>query len=170
MVFWNVFLDSIKLPNQKALFRLNRIGMDIVVIYLFILLLFVSVPSFIQQIAGANDNIYNLNLFFQIIYFFIFYYLPMNVIMFSFLSFTAFIGIGMTKFMNRKLRFAILWKMCAFSITIPLTLYTVIVLFTPIHDLFLWIAIGYTFLLLIKLISIYPRRRSKKIIASNRNT
>lgn len=159
MTLWNVFLESIKLPKKKALFKLNRVGMDIVVIYLFILLLLVSIPSFIQQVTGTNGFIHDLNIFFQIIYFFIFYYLPMNLIVFSFLSLVAYIGLGITKIMNRKLRFSILWKMSAFSITLPFIIYTIVAMFIPISNIFLWLAILYTFILLSKMISIYPKRR-----------
>src|SRR5690625_3556861 len=104
MIFWHIFKESIKLPSKKAMFTLNRIGMDIVVFYLFILLFLVSIPSFIQQITQTNSYINDLNIVFQIIYFFIFFYLPLNVIVFSFLSLVAYIGLGITRLMQRKLR------------------------------------------------------------------
>lgn len=159
MIFWHVFKESIKLPNKKAMFKLNRIGMDIVVFYMFILLLFVSIPSFIQQITQTNNYINDLNIVFQIIYFFIFFYLPLNVIVFFFISLIAYIGVGITKIMRRKLHFSILWKMTAFTTTVPLIIYTIIALFTPIDIAFLWLFILYTLILLIKMISIYPKRR-----------
>src|SRR5690625_1613494 len=148
-----------KLPNKKSMFRLNRIGMDIVVFYLFILLFIVSIPSFIQQITQTNSYINDLNIVFQIIYFFIFFYLPLNMIVFFFLSLIAYIGLGITKLMHRKLRFSILWKMSAFSTTVPFVIYTIIALFSPINIMFLWLFILYTLILLIKMISIYPKRR-----------
>lgn len=159
MIFWHTFKESIKLPNKEAMFKLNRIGMDVVVFYLFILLFLVSIPSFFQQINQTSSYINDLNIVFQLIYFFIFYYLPLNVIVFCFLSIIAYIGLGITKLMHRKLRFSILWKMSAFTITIPCILYTIIALFTPMNIAFLWLFILYTLLLLIKMISIYPKRR-----------
>lgn len=161
MKFWMIFMDSIKLPNKKALFKLNRVGMDLVVIYLFILLFIVSIPTFIQQVTStaASGYINDLNLFFQIIYFFIFYYLPINVIVFLLLSLVAYIGLGITKIMQRKLRFAILWKMSAFSITVPIITYSIIALFIPLSNIFPLLAFLYIFTLLIMMISIYPRRR-----------
>jgi len=161
MIFWHIFKDSMKLPNKKSMFRLNRIGMDIVVFYLFILLFIVSIPSFIQQITQTNSYINDLNIVFQIIYFFIFFYLPLNLIVFSFLSLIAYIGLGITRLMQRKLRFSILWKMCAFTTTLPFIIYTILALFFPIDIEFLWIFILYTLILLIKMISIYPKRRSR---------
>src|SRR5699024_5867102 len=123
MIFWHVFSESVKLPNKKALFKLNRIGMDIVVVYLFILLFIVSIPSFFQQINQSNGYINDLNIVFQVIYFFIFYYLPLNIIVFLFLSLIAYIGLGISKLMRRRLRFSILWKMSAFSTTVPIIIF-----------------------------------------------
>lgn len=159
MIFWHVFSESVKLPNKKALFKLNRIGMDIVVVYLFILLFIVSIPSFFQQINQSNGYINDLNIVFQVIYFFIFYYLPLNIIVFLFLSLIAYIGLGISKLMRRRLRFSILWKMSAFSTTVPIIIFAIISLFFSIHILFLWLFILYTLILLIKMISIYPKRR-----------
>ena len=159
MIFWHIFIESMKLPRKKSMFKLNRIGMDIVVFYLFILLLIVSIPSFIQQITQTNSYINDLNTVFQIIYFFIFFYLPLNVIVFSFLSLIAYIVLGITRLMQRKLRFSILWKMSAFTTTLPFIIYTIIALFLPIDIEFLWLFILYTLILLIKMISIYPKRR-----------
>lgn len=159
MIFWHTFKESIKLPNKKALFKLNRIGMDIVVVYMFILLFLVSIPSFIQQYIEASGFMNDLNLVFQMIYFFIFYYLPLTIIIFLFLSLIAYIGLGITKLMKRKLRYSILWKMSAFTTTIPFIAYTIFALFFHISITFLWLSILYTLLLLIKMISIYPKRR-----------
>lgn len=161
MIFWRTFLESIKLPSKQALFKLNRTGMDTVVIYIFILLLFVSIPSLLDQILGIHNPSIDLSLFFLIIYFFIFYYLPLNVLIFILLSVIAFIALGITKLMKRKLRFAILWKMTAYTTTLPFLLYTVTAIFFQISDLFLWLSILYTFILLMKMISIYPKRRVK---------
>ena len=159
MIFWRIFIQSLKLPSKKALFILNRVGMDFVVLYMFLLLLIVSIPSFINQLIESQE-IY-VQSFFLIIYFFIFYYLPINVIVFLFLSFIAFLGMGITKIMKRKLRFSILWKMIAFATTLPFTVYTIISLFAPVHQIYLLFSILYTFILLIKMISIYPKRTNR---------
>lgn len=159
MIFLRIFWQSLILPNKRALFKLNRIGMDFVVIYMFLLLLFVSIPSLIDQAVASQEV--NVQLFFLIIYFFIFYYLPMNVIVFLFLSIIAFLSMGITKIMQRKLRFAILWKMSAFATTLPFTVYTIISLFVSIHNVYLWFSILYTFVLILKMISIYPKRSTR---------
>src|SRR5690625_7841311 len=98
MIFWQTFLDSIKLPNKRALFRLNRIGMDIVVIYLAILLFFVSIPSLIEQVSNPSGLGANMSLFFLMIYFVSFYYLPLLVFVFSFFVLFILFVLGLTKF------------------------------------------------------------------------
>lgn len=159
MVFLQAFLYSIKLPHKKAMFQLNRIGMDITILYMFLILLLVSIPSLIERLTATNGPGADLNVFFRIIYFFIFYYLPLAVIVFLLLSLIAYIGVGIAKLMKRKLRFAILWKMSAYTTTIPFILYTILALIYPVSDSFLWLFFIYTFLFLIKIISVYPKRR-----------
>lgn len=161
MIFWNVFKESLKLPRKKAMFTLNRTGMDIVVVYLFILLLFVSVPPLIDRIIETKIAGVNIQQFFKIIYFFIFYYLPLNVIVFILISMIAYIGKGFAYILNRKLHYSLLWKMAAYTTTIPFVVYTVIALAFPVSDTLLWIGLLYTLLILIRLITIYPRRRTK---------
>ncbi len=159
MIFWNVFKESLKLPRKKALFTLNRTGMDIVVVYLFILLLFVSIPPLIDRINDTQIANVQVKQFFRIIYFFIFYYLPLNVIVFSFISGIAYLGKGIAYVLKRKLHYSLLWKMTAYTTTIPFVVYTIIALFFPISDSILSIGIVYTIIILIRLITIYPKRR-----------
>lgn len=159
MNFLQTFLHSIKLPNKKAIFQLNRIGMDITVIYMFILLLLVSVPSLIDRLTATSGPGTGLNSFFLVIYFFIFYYLPLVLIVFLLLSLSAYIGVGIAKLMKRKLRYPILWKMSAYTTTIPFLLYTVTALFFSVSNSFLWLFLVYTLIFLIKIISVYPKRR-----------
>jgi len=135
--------------------------MDIVVVYLFILFLFVSIPAFFEQIQSEQLLKFNVELFFLIIYFFIFYYLPLTIIMFGLISLVAYIGKGLTRLLQRKLHYSILWKMTAFSITIPFVLYTLIALIYPISDKFLWLSLVYAIIILFKIITIYPKRKKR---------
>ncbi|WP_019375780.1 DUF1189 family protein [Virgibacillus halodenitrificans] len=161
MIFLQTFLHSIKLPSKKATFWLNRIGMDITVIYMFLLLFIVSMPSLVDRLTSAEGISAELNIFFLFIYFFIFYYLPMTVLVFIMISVIAYIGTGIAKLMNRKLRFAILWKMTAFTTTIPFLLYTVLALLFKVNDSYLGLFFIYSFAFLVAIISIYPKRRKK---------
>ncbi|MGY0694138.1 DUF1189 family protein [Virgibacillus sp. FSP13] len=161
MTFFEAFKHSIKLPTKNAMFKLNRIGMDVTVVYMFILLLIVSLPSLIDQLTTSSGAGANLQLFFLLVYFFIFYYLPLVIFVFVMLSAVAYIGTWISRTLHRKIRFAILWKMCAYTTTIPFLLYTLIAFIFPISDKWLWLFLGYTFILMVKIITIYPRRKKR---------
>ncbi|TFJ92272.1 DUF1189 family protein [Lentibacillus salicampi] len=159
MIFWRTFLNSIQLPGRQAVFGLNRVGMDITVVYLFILLFFVSLPPSVDQLTtGAGTE---MNWLFFLIYFFIFYYLPLIIIIFLLISFVAYVGTGIAKLLKRKLRFPLLWKMVAYTTTNPFLLYTILSLFIPFDDVFVGLFSLYVFLSMIKIITVYPRRKQR---------
>jgi Na+-transporting methylmalonyl-CoA/oxaloacetate decarboxylase gamma subunit len=162
MIFIEAFVNSLKLPNKKAMFRLNRIGMDIVVFYLFILIFIVSIPHLVDQLQATEGFAGELSFILKIIYFFMFYYLPLTIAVFVFLSIMAYVGIGISKLLKRKLRYQILWKLLAFTTTIPFLVYVILALFLPISDRYLFLAIIYSFILLIMMILNFPRRRVRK--------
>ncbi|CDO04833.1 hypothetical protein OPHB3_1870 [Oceanobacillus picturae] len=159
MKFRQVFLQSLKLPSKKATFSLNRVSMDIAIIYMFILLILVSIPAFIDRIVENSGVSAELNIAFLIIYFFIFYYLPMAIFVCIGISLIAYIGLGLAKLMERKLQFPLLWKMSVFIATIPFIIYTIIALLFPVDDMLLGAFFVYILIMLFFIISIYPKRR-----------
>lgn len=161
MILWQTFIESLQLPRKQALFQLNRKGMDTVVFYLFILIMIASIPEFFNRIEANSTSDLQMNVFFLFIYFFIFYYLPLTVFVFAMLAIIAYIGVFIAKLMKRKLRFSLLWKMSAFTITIPFLIFTILALFFPIPNSYLFLTILYTLIMLIKMISIYPKRKEK---------
>ncbi|WP_010648881.1 hypothetical protein [Oceanobacillus massiliensis] len=160
MTYLHLFLTSLKLPKKNAMFKLNRAGMDVAVIYMFLMLAIVSIPSLIERLTATTGLGADLHIIFKLIYFFMFYYLPMTILVFAALSIVAYMGVGFAMITQRKLRFAILWKLSAFTTTIPFLLYTVITLLFHVSDLYLAIAFLYAFILLIKMITIYPQKRT----------
>lgn len=148
----DMLINSVKLPQKQAVFTLNRIGMDITVIYLFVLLALSSIPTLIRQL-GDNEL---LSPFFFIIFFFIFHYLIVVLVFFAFLSIIAWIGTLLAKKMGRKLRYSILWKMSASASTIPLLLFAIIASFYPVNYLFLGLSVIFILYILVKIILIYP--------------
>lgn len=159
-VFWSVFVHSVKLPQKRAVFTLNRVGMDITVFYLFLLLAIASIPALVDQKAINDASVLQVHPFFYLIYFFIFYYLILVLVVFGLLSLFAYIGTFITRVLHRKLHYSILWKMFAFASTIPLLLFTCVSFFYPLSYLFLSLATLYIFTILMKIILIYPRRKS----------
>lgn len=157
MVFLHAFVHSLTLPRKQSHFQLNRLGMDIAIIYILLLLLIVSFPAFLDQITNPVESIRHLNVVFLAIYFFIFYYIPLSIIVFISISLFAFIGKGITLLLQRKLHYSILWKLIAFSTTIPFLLYTFIASYKSVDYLYLFLAILFIFALLIRMILIYPK-------------
>lgn len=160
-VFWENFVYSIRLPQKRAVFNLNRIGMDITVLYLFLLIGIMSIPGLIEQIKINSDATLYVQPFFYVIFFFIFYYLILVVVIFIALSFIAYIATLLAELLQRKLRFAIMWKMTASATTIPLLLYTIISFFYPLSNYFLLLSIIYIAFIIMKVILIYPKRKQR---------
>ncbi|MCM3740143.1 DUF1189 domain-containing protein [Oceanobacillus luteolus] len=162
MIFIEAFINSLKLPNKTAMFKLNRIGMDIVVVYLFILLFIVTLPQLIIQLRISEGLAGGLPFILKLIYFFMFYYLPLTIAVFIFISILAYIGIGFAKLMERKLRYQIVWKLIAFTTTVPFLIYMLLSSYFPISDRYLFLAIIYSLILLVSMILKYPKRKVKK--------
>lgn len=161
-VFWDTFLQSLQLPKRKAVFALNRIGMDVVVIYLFIILAVASVPGLIDQlISNQLDTNIQIHPFFLLIFFFIFYYLIILLIVFTSISIIAYLGTFIATRTNRKLQFGLMWKMTAFATTIPLVAFTILSFFIPLSTMFLSAASIFILLILLKVILIYPKRKAQ---------
>ncbi|WP_382393711.1 hypothetical protein [Lentibacillus juripiscarius] len=156
-----MFVDSLKLPAKQAMFRLNRIGMDFTVLYMFILMVVVSVPSFTNRLQDVDGPGNSMNLLFFLIYFFIFYYLPLTIMVFLFISLIAYLGTGLAKFLWRKIRFSILWKLTVYTTTIPFILYMAAGLIFPLGDLWLSVFMIYSLVLILKIITVYPKRKKR---------
>lgn len=161
-IFWDNFIYSIRLPQKRAVFNLNRIGMDITVLYLFVLIGIVSIPGLIEQIKVNSTAALYVQPFFYVIFFFAFYYLILVIIIFSVLSLTAYIATLLATLLQRKLRFSIMWKMAASATTIPLLIYTIISFFYPLSNYFLLFTIIYILFIISKVILIYPKRKKRK--------
>src|SRR5699024_11687476 len=98
MAFLTSFIESIKLPKKKSVFKLNRISMDIVVVYMFILLALVSLTSLFYQMSNSSELSVKIGSFFYLIYFFIFYFLFIVFLFFFFFSFFIFFFFFFSKF------------------------------------------------------------------------
>ena len=159
-VFWEIFKNSIKLPKRKAAFALNRIGMDMVILYMFLLLALASIPDLINQFqSNTGEAGIQIQPFFELIFFFIFYYLIMITAMMACISLIAYIGTLVARAVKRKLRYAILWKMAACVATIPILVFIIISFFYTAGSLYLVIALVFHLIIFIQTIFLYPKRR-----------
>lgn len=160
---WKIFKHSTALPKKQAAFQLNQIGMDKIIFYLFTLLAIASIPELINQISqNADSSALYMKTFFFLIFFFIFYYLILVVLVLGGLSAIAYMGSFIASGTNRKVRYAILWKMAACILTIPTILFTAISFFYPLSAVFLSVMIAFHLLVFVQTILIYPKRRKRK--------
>ncbi len=162
MILLQAFLNSVKLPNKQAILKLNRIGMDITVLYMSILVLLVSIPSLAERLTATDGASADMQLILLLVYFFIFYYLPLITMVFLLLSLVAYIGTGISRLLKRKIKFPILWKMSAYTTTIPFLLYTVIALILKVDVMYLWLFLISSLFFITKIITVYPKRKFRK--------
>lgn len=160
MKFYNILSHSMKLPRKKSMFALNRTGMDISMIYLFLLIFIVSIPDLINRIMSPNPP--DMIVVFTILYFFMFYYLPLVVMMLLAISAVSYIATLIAKWMQRKLRFQTLLKMCIYALTVPFLVYIIIVIINPVSQTYLWWSCAYAFVIQILVIRSYPKKRVKQ--------
>src|SRR5699024_12191981 len=100
-----------KLPKRNAAFALNRIGMDKVIFYIFLLLVIASIPGLIEQIqTNANAQSLQIQSFFFLIFFFFFYYLIMTAALLLGISLIFYLGSLIADLTKHKMRYLILWK------------------------------------------------------------
>jgi hypothetical protein len=161
VILWKTFILSLQLPAKQTVFKLNRIPMDITVFYMFILLFIVSLPSLVEQLTKTTGIGSEMNIVFRFIYFFIFYYLPLTIMVFLLITLLAYVFTWIAKVMQRKLKLQILWKMIAYSTTIPFIAYMVIAFIYPIDDGYLLYTLIWTLFLLLKIITVYPKRKTR---------
>lgn len=152
---WSMFVNSLQLPKKQAVFTLNRVGMDVVVFYLFIFIAISSIPSYVHQYID-NEK---LSIFIFTIFFFIFHYLVVLIVIFTMISIIAGILKFIASLVKRKLHYSILWKMTASATTIPFILYTIIAFFYDVELIFIIVAAVFILIIVTKTIFIYPRRR-----------
>src|SRR5690625_4417911 len=125
MTFWKIFINSLQIPRKIADFNLHRIRMDYTVVYMFILIAIVSFPPLIEQIRENSTSTFYVHTFFLLIFFFMFYYLIIVIGIFILISVYAYLGTIIAKITNRRLHFSIIWKIIAFSLTLPFIILTI---------------------------------------------
>ncbi|GAA0335555.1 DUF1189 family protein [Oceanobacillus oncorhynchi subsp. oncorhynchi] len=159
MKFIKILKESLLLPQKKAMFQINRIGMDQIMIYLFILFMVTSLPELIVRLTSWSGLGGEMNIIFQLIYFFMFYYLILAILLLGVISFIAYLGRGIVRLANRKLYYGTLWKLTACSLTLPMLVFTLLSFIWSIPDWFLFIFFIYPVVLLIRMIFLYPQKR-----------
>ena len=150
------FKNSLLLPRREALFRLNRISMRNTIAYIFTLMFLLYIPEIVSTILERKDlpegvmpSLYVL----QLVVFYPFVILFLGITLVSILAFFA---LFLKQILRRKLKYQQLWKMTAFTMTLPLIIYTFLRLVGLDNFLLTILLMVIFYYLLYKMIIIYP--------------
>jgi len=145
-------------PKKEAVLRLNKFDMRSTIVYLLVLLLLLIVPTEIRLLleGSPNGNAVPSSVYIiQMLILYPFFTIFLGLIGISLLTFC---GLALSKFLHRKLKFPLLWKMTAYSLAKPIFLFvlaTALIGTTTYIQLlvFVWVVVN-----LIRMILVYPKR------------
>ncbi|MDF1509490.1 hypothetical protein PZE06_15200 [Robertmurraya sp. DFI.2.37] len=155
----DIFRDCLLLPKKEAVVRLNRIDLKEAAGYFFILLLILVVPlqiTLLQESSRVMNEVpaYVYKAQILILYpFFIVFYAVIGISLLSFLSVLT------GKWLKRRLKFQLLWKMIAFTLTKPLLLYVIAYILVGGNTLVNLAVLVGIFSGVFRLILSYPKRK-----------
>ena len=158
-VYWNIFKNSLILPKKEALFFLNRVPMGKTILYILVLMHLTFLPNLFKVTNSTFQQIENISFSLYIINVIVLY--PFFTILLMILSLTvfSFIALVLAKFLNRKLAYPYLWKITAYSLTVPLIIYAVLEILSITNSLLVIVPILYLYFVLYKIIRIYPKKQ-----------
>lgn len=158
-VYWNIFKNSLILPKKEALFFLNRVPMGKTILYILVLMHLTFLPNLFKVTNSTFQQIENISFSLYIINVIVLY--PFFTILLMILSLTvfSFIALVLAKFLNRKLAYPYLWKITAYSLTVPLIIYAVLEILSITNSLLVIVPILYLYFVLYKIICIYPKKQ-----------
>src|SRR5690606_3407777 len=149
---------SLLLPNKAAMKRLNKLEMRNTILFLLLLLFIVALPVEIKLLlddsykeSGIPQNVYII----QVLLFYPFMMLFTGI---AGISILAGIGVGLSKLVNRQLKFQFLWKMCAFALTKPIIIFSIANVLIGTHWIVNTIVYILLFYTILRMIFHYPRR------------
>lgn len=151
--------NSVLLPKKNALFRLNRVSMRNVLVYILLLSLLLVVANMISGINnsagnrnGAQESMYLLQLIVVYPFFIIF-------LMITGISLLAAMSFLIKRLLARKLSYVYLWKMTAFALTVPLFIYMVLDSINVDDGFIQLISFLYFLFIMVRIILVYPRKK-----------
>lgn len=160
MTMARILRNSLKLPKKQALFALNRETMRDTMVYLLLLMTTLCLPDTIRITYRylTEESGTSLDLFItQLIVLLPFIIMFLTVAGVSALAGLAYIIRTMTK---RKLAYHQLWKMTGYALTLPILIVIIIRIMEWSHWLFTLIPLGLLYILLYKMITTFPKRKS----------
>lgn len=165
---WQLFKDSLIHPKKLAAYRLLPIGK--VIQYVLLLVLFVTIVSFIQFLTGVGLETTQINGLKQFVndikwliypFAFLLLFIINSFTFFVQISIYAFIGLGILKFTNKRGEFRHIWRTTAFTVTLSTILTTLSVFLITNTSLVSSISIVITVIYLVIACSKYPNQPKK---------
>lgn len=165
---WQLFTDSLIHPKKLAAYRLLPIGK--VIQYVLLLVLFVTIISFIQFITGVGFETSQMKGLKQFVddikwliypFAFVLLFIINSFTLFVQISIYAFVGLGILKLQNRRGEFRHIWRTAAFAVTLATIFTTLSVFITTNNRLVSSISIVITAIFLIIACSKYPIQPKK---------
>ncbi|WP_059102945.1 hypothetical protein [Shouchella shacheensis] len=154
---------SVKLPQRKAVFVLNRKRVAGPFFYLCLLLFVVSIPLGAQMFLESVGPLSELPVFLFVLYFLLIFYPLFVLAVLAVLSILTAVIYVVSLCLHRKLTYLMIWKITLFAATLPLVGYGWLVM---VQWEFMegWVGLSTLFMLvvLIKTVLIYPPIKRKK--------
>ncbi|WP_251551029.1 DUF1189 family protein [Neobacillus muris] len=155
------FVNSLMLPSKKAVLKINKLKVSTSVFYFALLILLITLPDLIRLILSYDTQFSDLPrsvFIFQIVVFY-----PFQSIFIGILGITvaAAAGLLMNKWMQRRIKYALLWKMSLHASTTPLILYALVRNLYSINLVISIVLMLFVLYILYKMIAVYPKPKKK---------
>ncbi|MCT2535488.1 DUF1189 domain-containing protein [Aquibacillus koreensis] len=149
--------NSLLLPKKEALFRLNRISMRNTIVYVFVLMFLLLLPDSLMGMMESQNRPEGIDPSIFIIQMVVFYPLMILFVAITLVSVLAGFALLLKQLLRRKLKYQQLWKMTAYAMTIPFTIYAILSTIGLDYGIVTILLIGGLYYLLYKMIVIYPK-------------
>ena len=150
--------NSIQLPKKEALFRLNRVSMRDTMVYALIFTFILVLPDIFHAFKSYQEvDYFGMPRELYFIQLIILY--PATIFLFVVIGLSVLSGLAviLRNLLHRKLAFQQLWKMTAFSLTIPMIFYLIFRIFQIETVWINLLPLMIYFFLITKMILVFPR-------------
>ncbi|PLR95532.1 DUF1189 family protein [Bacillus sp. T33-2] len=152
-----VLKDCLLFPKKEAVVRLNKLDMKSTIIYFFILMIVMLLPVEIRLLFEGNQGNNSLYITQVLILspLFMFFYGLAGI------TFLEGCSLVLSRLLQRKLKFQLLWKMNIFALTKPViagVLAQFIIGSSPVVTLIVFIILAVS---IVRMVCVYPKSRER---------
>ncbi|RSK55220.1 DUF1189 family protein [Bacillus canaveralius] len=153
MKYITVLKDCLLFPKKAAVVRLNKLDMKSTILYFFILMIVMLLPvetDLLFHASQGNQSLYITQVLILYPFFMFFYGL-------AGLTFLAGCGLVLSRLLQRKLKFQLLWKMTIFALTKPMIAAALAHFFIGSNPAVAFIVFIMLCVNMVRMISVYPK-------------